>query len=49
MEKYIIELSQEKYDTLLNGLRMADAEFGIQECVNLRNELIEKHGLPSWE
>lgn len=49
MEKYIIELSQEKYDTLLNGLRVADDEFGIQECVNLRNELIEKHGQPSWE
>jgi hypothetical protein len=49
MEKYIIELTQEKYDTLLNGLNLADAEFGIQKCVDLRNELIEKHGSPSWE
>jgi len=49
MEKYIIELSQEQYDTLLNSLRMTNNEFGIQACVNLRNKLIEKHGNPSWE
>lgn len=49
MEKYIIELSQKKYDTLLNGLQLSYNEFGIQECVNLRNELIEKHGNPSRE
>lgn len=49
MEKYIIELSQEKYDTLMNGLNLAVGEFGIQECADLRNELIKKHGTPSWE
>lgn len=45
-DELILEVTKEKYESIIRALTMADDEFGVEEFNILRHELIAKHGKP---